>query len=535
MCEREITFPRTGEEDIMANQNTSKTVETLLVPEQGIGEFFVADFAKTAVPQVAREVAATAPQGAVVVYVRPYGPHGTTMGGATAQRRAGQPKLLWERVKKTLAGSWEQIGELQQSLWALLPGDVLYVHTAGRAKNVECYLISRPNKDRTLVATRVPSKFDRETGREVGTFDATFVEGAWREIEARKAREAEEQAEAARQRTANATQKPVFEPRLLSMSERRMAIGLKGITLEDETFHYGESIWDLREYTEAEVDRTEAEVLEEEAKNTEKKEFEAGFEALKPRMEVLGIVFYDHEDCLCAKAPDAQFSESFLYTLADLARLHTFVDLSSERAESAKKKEVERQAAAILEQQRLLDEAVRFQAIMLAHSQLPDDLKSVSSYDAASWTYGRIAGRNGVQMYQAYDDRRYVSRVNHSRPFGERCDNAEAQVIYRVACAGGALELLAFQKYGGWNLHMRWRERVEEVPQVVEVVKAPTEPEPQVIVGKVTTFTDIGGRCFRCGCGNTVRVDKSTAKAFLASGTLDLSCTACDGHGSVSR
>ena len=47
----------------------------------------------------------------------------------------------------------------------------------------------------------------------------------------------------------------------------------------------------------------------------------------------------------------------------------------------------------------------------------------------------------------------------------------EVQILRRIPCEGGVLELLYFRKYGSMNLNLRWRELAEG--EVVEALQAP--------------------------------------------------------------
>lgn len=68
-----------------------------------------------------------------------------------------------------------------------------------------------------------------------------------------------------------------------------------------------------------------------------------------------------------------------------------------------------------------------------------------------------------------------ASYANDRLPFSERCDGRDAQVVETVPAADGMCDVLAYHKYGQWNLAIRWRERHEN-----EVVQAapPADAKP---------------------------------------------------------
>jgi HrpA-like RNA helicase len=110
---------------------------------------------------------------------------------------------------------------------------------------------------------------------------------------------------------------------------------------------------------------------------------------------------------------------------------------------------------------------------------VPDDLDYLS-----------VAGRWG----KALNPGEYVGEagdyVNWSDPFSTSCENREAQVVESHRCADGILELLAYEKWGGWNLNIRWRELNEDERPVVtpEVTSVPVSDKP--IPDKEEVFED---------------------------------------------
>ena len=93
-------------------------------------------------------------------------------------------------------------------------------------------------------------------------------------------------------------------------------------------------------------------------------------------------------------------------------------------------------------------------AIEEAMAELPQAL-----WPDDGWTLEVLASANGLALYK---DAR--SWVNHAAPFPEWCEGREAQVVYELPAADGTLQVVAYDKWGAWNLNLWWRESTEVAP-----------------------------------------------------------------------
>lgn len=107
---------------------------------------------------------------------------------------------------------------------------------------------------------------------------------------------------------------------------------------------------------------------------------------------------------------------------------------------------------------RLLDR--RAVAIEEAMTDLPQPL-----WPEDGWTLEALSSANGLSL--AVDAR---SWVNHGREFAEHCEGREAQTVYELPAADGVLQVVAYYKWGAWNLNLWWREQTD-------VVAAPAEAD----------------------------------------------------------
>ena len=92
----------------------------------------------------------------------------------------------------------------------------------------------------------------------------------------------------------------------------------------------------------------------------------------------------------------------------------------------------------------------RRKSIQEAMTELPEDLQP--SFD---WGLEWLASDNGIGL----DNESAERWVDETQPFTDCCHGREAQVVYRLPAADGVLEALVYQKWGGWNANLRWREQ----------------------------------------------------------------------------
>ena len=112
---------------------------------------------------------------------------------------------------------------------------------------------------------------------------------------------------------------------------------------------------------------------------------------------------------------------------------------------------------------KLLDH--RAVAIEDAMTGLPEALQP-----GDGWTLEVLASKNGLRL--ATDAR---SWVNHAGTFDEACEGREAQVVYELPAADGVLQVLAYDKWGSWNLNLWWREAEEISPETASASEASIE------------------------------------------------------------
>ncbi len=90
----------------------------------------------------------------------------------------------------------------------------------------------------------------------------------------------------------------------------------------------------------------------------------------------------------------------------------------------------------------------RAAAIEEAMTELPQAL-----WPDDGWTLEVLSSTNGLALVA---DAR--SWVNHAGQFPERCEGRDAQVVYELPAADGVLQVVAYYKWGAWNLNLWWRE-----------------------------------------------------------------------------
>lgn len=96
-------------------------------------------------------------------------------------------------------------------------------------------------------------------------------------------------------------------------------------------------------------------------------------------------------------------------------------------------------------------------AIEEAMADLPESLQP-----GADWDYQVLASTNGISV----GDGR--SWVNHAGPFDDYCEGREVQVVYVTPAADGELVVLAYYKWGDWNVNLLWRETTGTSPVSVK-------------------------------------------------------------------
>jgi len=110
----------------------------------------------------------------------------------------------------------------------------------------------------------------------------------------------------------------------------------------------------------------------------------------------------------------------------------------------------------------------RRKSIQEAMTELPEDLQP--SFD---WGLEWLASDNGIGL----DNESAERWVDETQPFTDCCHGREAQVVYRLPAADGVLEALAYKKWGGWNINLRWREQTTSSEETDSPTTPPADEE----------------------------------------------------------
>ena len=110
----------------------------------------------------------------------------------------------------------------------------------------------------------------------------------------------------------------------------------------------------------------------------------------------------------------------------------------------------------------------RRKSIQEAMTELPEDLQP--SFD---WGLDWLASDNGIGL----DNESAERWVDETQPFTDCCHGREAQVVYRLPAADGVLEALVYQKWGGWNVNLRWREQTTSSEETDSPATPPADEE----------------------------------------------------------
>ena len=110
----------------------------------------------------------------------------------------------------------------------------------------------------------------------------------------------------------------------------------------------------------------------------------------------------------------------------------------------------------------------RRKSIQKAMTELPEDLQP--SFD---WGLDWLASDNGIGI----DNESAERWVDETQPFTDCCHGREAQVVYRLPAADGVLEALVYQKWGGWNVSLRWREQTTSSEETDSPATPPADEE----------------------------------------------------------
>lgn len=112
-------------------------------------------------------------------------------------------------------------------------------------------------------------------------------------------------------------------------------------------------------------------------------------------------------------------------------------------------------------------ERVRLESIKNVYDHLPKDLKSPDGWKE-EWSFQDIMSDvdvilndNSTVPIRERKENKFTSRIDYAKvSYSENFTGKERgrQVIYHEPCADGMLEMVAYEKWGGWQLAMRWRE-----------------------------------------------------------------------------
>lgn len=110
----------------------------------------------------------------------------------------------------------------------------------------------------------------------------------------------------------------------------------------------------------------------------------------------------------------------------------------------------------------------RRKSIQEAMTELPEDLQP-----SLDWGLEWLASDNGIGL----DNESAERWVDETQPFTDCCHGREAQVVYRLPAADGVLEALVYQKWGGWNVNLRWREQTTSSEETGSPATPPADEE----------------------------------------------------------
>lgn len=518
----------------------AKKQRSLTVPQGSFAEFFDADSADTVIPEEARLIALAANPEAVNVYIRPYGPHGSTLGDASASPERGRPVQLWRKSKYSLAASGDVIGQLTESLWSLNPGDTVYVHSAGKSKHVSCHVISRPNADRTIVAKCVPSRFERSVGR-MDSFSAVFVQGAYERSNAISGLKLEienfEQQKFAAMR-------PIFEARLQGINERLLALGELGIELTDTGF-IDKNYQVEYHYTDFDVDNFENKVTEMVQNKTARQIFEAGFdEKVQARLAAIEAKTKEDNGFLVLFAPKySQYSLVFGYNPDGLKDLKTFLDeVEIKKAREIIRVKTEREIA---EQETKAAEMGLPSNVQIFHrrggnTKLSDGWVIKPNGElrpANTQVLGRMA--DGHQVWRQLLPGELALSWSKDYSAAEQVFVIEYLPSKVTTEQVGAVSMIQQELADdrgpgrGWGFSAPAKV-TPVVAQVEATLEAVLAPEIAVTV-ETTTFIYSGKRDFKCDCGCFERVSGGSMNDFNAGKSINITCGSCQKTGVVTK
>ncbi|MFA5961545.1 MAG: hypothetical protein WC848_02610 [Parcubacteria group bacterium] len=139
--------------------------------------------------------------------------------------------------------------------------------------------------------------------------------------------------------------------------------------------------------------------------------------------------------------------------------------------------------------------------------------------------YRALIGEYGMHICQ--DDQKISRLLDYNKPFDETTEGREAQIVVSKRISNGVIEALAYEKWGGWNLNLRWRKLSEE--------ELATESDVEIATQGDGSFSEAGDRYFRCSCGRPTRLTKGDWKRYLAGEEISLMCLGCYSSGIVKK
>lgn len=123
--------------------------------------------------------------------------------------------------------------------------------------------------------------------------------------------------------------------------------------------------------------------------------------------------------------------------------------------------------------------------------------------------YFQVISDSGVGLYDEDLVSRFARRVNWATKPDSWIANRDAYCIAHSVCADGMLEFFVYDKFGGRNLSMRWRELTEEEKSSTVTVTKPAQTtgaeEASASAPAKIQWENLGKGWWRCSQGHTAK------------------------------
>jgi len=131
--------------------------------------------------------------------------------------------------------------------------------------------------------------------------------------------------------------------------------------------------------------------------------------------------------------------------------------------------------------------------------------------------YFKVCNNYGFNFCSSYEVEDFI---DYNKDFDDETEGREAQIISKRFINNGVLEILAYAKYGTWNLNMRFREATKgECEEIVQKEKCTNNSN--------NTFQHTNKRYFKCTCGCQERISKSDMTKYTDGESIAIKCSLC--------